>query len=326
HLSAEALKRIEQGGPPTRIEMRRDLVQERDRHDAGHVGDQPRMRKHESEKQSLLLPGRGARRRRILRTVPHREIADMGADRRPARGCIAAAVVAQYSAIAILGRDCRAIRDERFNLSFKRQPGPRKGRGVVPLGRDQRREAAHAFEPRRGHCDTEFGGLALHRVQPRGIARALLEEAIAPAQRPLELTHPRAVARIDGENESVKEAAAFAGRARKKRIHRRRQPDDAHMIAEGARRGESSDKASSRLVFPAPFSPHRTTRRRSIAKSSVAYERKSCSMRRRTSGRRRAEYTPSGLAMAVACAMSGAGAKAERKLHEASRRPDARRG
>ena len=104
---------------------------------------------------------------------------------------------------------------ERLDLALEGEPSPGKGRGVVPLGGDQGLEPAHAFEPRRGDRDAEFGRLAFDRVQPGGVARALLEQAIAPAQRPLELSDPRGVARVDGENELVEEAAPLARRDRK---------------------------------------------------------------------------------------------------------------
>ena len=95
HLAAEALERVEQRGAAARIEMRGDLVEQRDRRDARHVRDQARMGEHQPDQQRLLLAGRGAGGRRVLRPVPDGEIADMRADQRAAGGGVAAAIVAQ---------------------------------------------------------------------------------------------------------------------------------------------------------------------------------------------------------------------------------------
>ena len=105
----------------------------------------------------------------VLRPVPDDEIADMRADQRPPRGGVAAAIVAQDGAIAVLGFQRRPVDQERLHLALKREPRQGKGRGIVALGLDQRLEPAHAFEPRRGDRDAELGRLALDRVEPGGV-------------------------------------------------------------------------------------------------------------------------------------------------------------
>ena len=204
------------------------------------------MGEREAHQQRLLLAGRGAGGRRVLGPVPDREIADVRADQRAAGGGVAAAIVAQERAVAVLGVERRAARDERLDLALERQPRPGKGRGIVALGPDQRLEAAHAFEPRRRDRDAELGRLALDRVEPGGVAPVLVEQPVAPAQSALEGVDPRAMARIDRQNEPIEEAAPLARRPGEQRVHRGRQPDDPDMVAEGARRGDG------RAVDPAP--------------------------------------------------------------------------
>ena len=67
---------------------------------------------------------------------------------------------------------------------------------------------------------------------------ALLEQPVAAAQRALELADPRAVLRIDREHEPVEETPPLARRPGEQPVHRRRQPDEAQMVGEGARRGD----------------------------------------------------------------------------------------
>ena len=105
----------------------------------------------------------------------------MGADCRSPRGRVAVAIVAQNAAITVLGLDRGTAGGERLDLSVKGEAGPRKWRRVIPLGRDQGLEPAHALKPGSGDRDAEFGCLAFDRVEPGGVARALREEAIAPA-------------------------------------------------------------------------------------------------------------------------------------------------
>ena len=130
------------------------------------------------------------------------------------------------------------MRREALDLALQRQIGPRKGRGVVALQRDHRLEPGHAFVARRRDGDGEFGRLALDRVQPMGIARALLQQAIAAAQGALELAGPGAVTRIDRQHQPVEKAPSLARRFEEQAIHRRREPDNAQMVGEGARRGD----------------------------------------------------------------------------------------
>ncbi len=71
-----------------------------------------------------------------------------------------------------------------------------------------------------------------------GVAAAFFEQAVAPPQRPLELSHPAPMVRVDRQHEAVEEPPPLARRTREQRIHRRRQPDDPDVVAEGARGGD----------------------------------------------------------------------------------------
>ena len=125
-----------------------------------------------------------------------------------------------------------------LDLAIQRELRPGKGRGIVALGLDQRFEPAHAVEPRRGDRDAELSRLALDRLEPLGVAPAFFQEPVASAQSPFELPDPRAVTGVDRQHEAVEKAAPLACRPREQRIHRRRQPDEAHMVAKRARRGD----------------------------------------------------------------------------------------
>ena len=125
-----------------RVEMRRDFVEERQRRDARHVRDEARMREHEPDQQRLLLAGRGAARRRVLRPVPDGEIADMRADQRPPGGRVAGAIVAQQPR----GSGPRPRAPGRW----PRAPRPRPEARAAPRERAKRRRARRRSAPRAG--------------------------------------------------------------------------------------------------------------------------------------------------------------------------------
>src|SRR3984957_4911536 len=181
----------------------------------------------------------------------------MRADERAPRPGVAAAIVAQARSIAVFRGGGRPALGHGLDLALKREPSPGKGRGIVALGGDKRFEPADAVEPRRGDRDAELSGLALDCVEPCGVAPALFQEPVAPAQRPFELPDPRAVIGVDRQHEAVEKAAPLARRPRKERIHRWRQPDETHMVAKRARRGDrravDAVTALSRLVVRARF-------------------------------------------------------------------------
>src|SRR5687767_4273467 len=58
-LRAERLELAIERGAPARIEMGDDLVEQQQRRESGHLGEQPGMGEHETDQQRLLLAGRG---------------------------------------------------------------------------------------------------------------------------------------------------------------------------------------------------------------------------------------------------------------------------
>ena len=109
HLAAEARERVVERRTAARIEMSRDLVEERERRDSRHLGDQARMGEREADDQRLLLAGRGSRGRRLLRPMPDQKIAEMRADQRASRRGVAAAIIAQARPVAVLRLERRAV-------------------------------------------------------------------------------------------------------------------------------------------------------------------------------------------------------------------------
>ena len=127
------------------------------------------MGQHQADEKRLLLAGRGACGGRVLRPVPDVEIADMGPDQRASGGGVAAAIVAQQRAVAILRLQRRAARRQRLDLALEARASRRKWRGVVALPGDEGLKPAYAFEAGGRDRDAEFGRLALDRVQPGGL-------------------------------------------------------------------------------------------------------------------------------------------------------------
>ncbi len=102
----------EERGAALRVEVRSDLIEEQDRPFVPALGDKVAMGKDEPEEKRLLLSGRGARRRHLLRTVKDGEILPMRAFGRSARAGIPLTIRAQpHPEISVgptLQRDRRA--------------------------------------------------------------------------------------------------------------------------------------------------------------------------------------------------------------------------
>ena len=178
----------------------------------------------------------------------------MRADQRAPRRGVAAALVAQQRAIAVFGVERRRSGRQRLDLALQRQLGPGERRGVVAIARDHRLEAVDAFEPRRGDGDAEFGRLALERVEPGRVARALLEQPVAAAQRALELaTRAPWWGSIASTSRSRKRRRSLAGPANRPSIAgvsqtRRRWSAKARAEATGARSMRFSRSGAPRVA------------------------------------------------------------------------------
>ena len=195
------------------------------------------MGEREPDDQRLLLAGRGRAPPAPLWPVPNRKSETCG----PTSVRPAAASRARLSRKDLTVAVLRIQRRAAAYMPRLRPPGrapPRERAKNRRVRRRSRREPADAFGPRRRDGDAKLGRLALDCIEPCGIAPALLEELVAPAQRPFELPDPGPVAGVDGQHQPVEKPAPLARGAGEQRIHRRRQPDDPHMIAKRARRGD----------------------------------------------------------------------------------------
>jgi class 3 adenylate cyclase/tetratricopeptide (TPR) repeat protein len=174
----------------------------------------------------------------------------MRADQRTTGGGVAAAIVREDRAVAVLGGECRHVGDERLDLAVEGDLGEGKGRGLAALGKDEGGEAGDGVVAGRGDGDGEFGHLVLRRLDPAAVARALFEQAIAVAESPLQRIGTGAVVGIDDDDESIEEAPPLARRAQEELVHRRRLPDEAQMIGErtGRRRRRTIDAEAARLL------------------------------------------------------------------------------
>ena len=196
------------------------------------------MREHQPDQQRLLLAGRGLRRGRALGAVKRDEIGQMRADQRAPGRRVAAAIVAQRRAVAILGGERGMFAAEALDFALERDFGPGERRSVVARRCDRGPQPRDAFDPRRGDRDAEFGGLALDRIQPGALPGPFFEQPVAASQGALELIDPRAMLRIDREHEPIEETPPLVRRAGEQPVHRRRQPDEAQMFGESARGGD----------------------------------------------------------------------------------------
>ncbi len=84
----------------------------------------------------------------------------------------------------------------------------------------------------------QFRDLAFGGVEPDLFAAPLLQQAVAVAQRPLQRIDAGAMLAVHRQHQPVEKAAALAGGAGEQAVHGGRQPDDADMVGEGARRGD----------------------------------------------------------------------------------------
>ena len=132
-------------------------------------------------------------------------------------------------AIALFGLERRPLRRQRLDFALEREPAHGKGE------QSSRSAAISAFEPlthsRRAAATATPSSAASRSIasSQEALPRALFQEAVAAAQRPLELADARAMAGVDRQHEAVEETPPLARRAGEQRIHRRRQPDDAQM-------------------------------------------------------------------------------------------------
>ena len=213
HLAADPLQGVEQCGAAARIEMRGDLVEQRERRDARHVGDEPRMRENEPDQQRLLFARRGA-------APPARPSARAKRSRSPRCGPISVRPAAasrprlsrSHRAIAVLGL-------ERGMLAASASTSPLKRTSAQGNGEASSRPAAISAASRLTHSSraaaTATPSSAASRStasSQRAVARALFEQAVAPAQRALELADPRAVGGIDRQHEPVEKPPPLARR------------------------------------------------------------------------------------------------------------------
>ena len=107
--------------------MRDDLVEQQNRREAGHLGNQTGVSEHEPDQQRLLFAGRGVGGGDALVRIDDLEIGQMRAVERAPRGRIAGAIVAQHRAVALLDFGGGMVGDELLHPAVERDL-PRPGR------------------------------------------------------------------------------------------------------------------------------------------------------------------------------------------------------
>ena len=101
-LAAEVVEDAEEGPAARLVEMGGDLVEENDRRLAGEPRHEPRLREDEADEERLLLAGRAALRRHLLRAVADEEIGEMRPEEGASGSGVARALGAKERAIAVL--------------------------------------------------------------------------------------------------------------------------------------------------------------------------------------------------------------------------------
>ena len=145
------------------------------------------MGEDEADQQRLLLARRGGAGRDVLRAVAdergRRPAGRRACGRRRGRG---RGRRAGWRGSGPPRRRPAARRQAR--RSRPRAPASAKGKGEASsrVARIRRGEALHGLAPRGRDRDREFRHLALDRVEPERVVGAVLEHAVARAQRPLQ--------------------------------------------------------------------------------------------------------------------------------------------
>ena len=213
--------------------MRDHFIEQQQRREARHLGDQPGMGQHEADEERLLLAGRGVGGGDAFRAMHDVEVGEMRpGERAPGRG-VARAALAKLAAIAVLDRDRGLLHEHRLHPAVERDLGPGKRRVRVLAGIERALQAAHRLGAPGRDRDPDLGGLVLDRVEPVRIGPRLFEQPVARAQRALQRVDAAHVLRVDREHQPVEETAPFGRRSCEQLIHLRRQPHDAQVIGEG---------------------------------------------------------------------------------------------
>ena len=212
--------------------MRDDFVEQQQRHDAGHFGNQRGMGQHQPDQKRLLLAGGGVARRHVFGRVDHLQIGEMGTIQRAAGRGVAGAAGAQDLAIAILDSG-RGLVDQRIlHPAIEHDLCRRKG-GSLPAFAQHRRQPRHGLAAGGGDRYRKLGGFALDRVAPMVVIVAHFEQAVARAQRALQRRDAAGMFAVDRQHQPVEEAPPFGSCAEKQPVHGGRQPHHAQVIAKG---------------------------------------------------------------------------------------------
>ena len=150
---------------------------------------------------------------------------------RAAGSRILGAIVAQHRAVAFFDFGGGMVGNELLHPTVERDRRGREGRGLAV--RQPGGEPLHRFHPQSGDRDGKFGGLMFDGIEPVRIGPRFLQQPVARAQRPFQRIDAAAMLGIDREHQPVEEAPPLRWRAGKQRVHRRNEPDHAHMIGKG---------------------------------------------------------------------------------------------
>ncbi len=209
--------------------MRGDFIEQEYGGHAGKLRRQPRMSKHQTDQQGLLLAGGTKGGRHRLGAMLDDQIGAMWTFQRAARRPVACAPIAQGASEILFKIERRLDTDSLLQRSFQKAVSlGKRSFGGQPF--DHRRDQAHGFGA--GGCDgrAQFSHLAFYRIQPLVVTVAVAQQPVAAAHRPFIIEHALAVRGIDGEHHTVQKTPPVGSASREQPIHRRHHPENARII------------------------------------------------------------------------------------------------
>ena len=163
----------------------------------------------------------------------------MRADQRAARRRVASAAVARAARGSDPRRPAPGSRRRASRLRL-RAPAPPRERANRRRGRARSTPASRSTHSRRAAATaTPSSAASRSSASSQCVLRApSSSRRLRPRNARSKADDARAVIGVDRQHQPVEKTAPLARRTDEQPVHRRRQPDEAHVIGEGARRGD----------------------------------------------------------------------------------------
>ena len=233
-LSAHCQNFIEQRLAARLVEMRRYLIEQKNRYSAGIEGLKPCIGQHDTDQQCFLFARRTKRRRHILFEMDDFKIAYMGPRCDAARMGSMIAGPHQGSAEMILGIERGHLREPVIEFARNFYAGGWKRANTHGAGRI---EPADQIGARGGDGDALFHHGGLDRIKPGAVGRpagggGIAENPGSVAHRLFISLQAARMGRIEGKDQTVEKPAAARRAINEQTLHIRRQPQGGDNFAQ----------------------------------------------------------------------------------------------